>query len=490
MAEGGGDVSALFTTAIEDISRGPPQAASTPISQTASRANPVGASTPDARGKLFRSKVQASDKPTGGRRVRKVGIGSSQLGNAFGPGEPVATLFQSPSSSDGGDFLTFSSGPGASRLTAAGFDPDKSAVFGAPQRASRARILNIMSEQTTFLYEQCLFPSSFIKLLESGKSLSRATIPYKFLDILTKLKADDKFAIECARLSYEDNGTTRSPQAVVEEFISNHDVTTLGHGVNLAIRQFVHWHQQVLSWTYEHDDHRRKVVFPHLIRALTVPILEQADGPLSASAFPIIANEFYSYHLSLKLARGHEEAFSRKLQAKSVDSVKATIVFSYVQYTFWQFLRLPDVRAGRIETLTASELLENAKTLSNAEWTKYSSENAGDIERLMDELPELETQINNIRIVEDYRESKSLKTGTFRGVNNRFSKAAEKKMAELIDADPAFLEVKNKIDAAAKSTPKRKTRKDAFSDVTVVAEQPRTEEEDDAEDEALAFADP
>jgi hypothetical protein len=463
---GGADESAYVTPFVS------PQAASTP------RIAPSDSSSITATG---------TRRP---RSVRRVGVGSPESNIVRALDESIASRFRGGSLEDSPSYQSFDEA-GASRLSAAGFEPDRSAVFGASERVPRARLLNIMSEQTTYLHEQCLFPSSFIKLLESGKSLSRATIPYKFLDILKKLDAEDSFAIQCAYLSYENNATTRSPQAVVEEFISNQDdVATLGHGVNLAIRQFVNWHQQCLSWTHEHDDHRRKVVFPHLIRALTIPILDLSKEDLPDLAFPMIANEFYSYHLSLKLARGHEEAFSRKLQAKSVDSVKATIVFSYVQYAFWTFLSLPDVRAGQIETLTATDLLQNARTLSSLDWEEYSKKHRGDIDRLTGLSKELKTEIKNIRTVGDYRESKSLKTSRFgRGKDSGFKKTAEAKMKTLVAADPSFKTVKTEIDAEAPTKRKPSPRKDAFSDVTVVAEQPRTEE-DEAEDEALAFADP
>lgn len=203
-------------------------------------------------------------------------------------------------------------------------------------------------------YTSCIFPTSFFQIIEAGRIFQRATIPYRFIKLLEKNPldelTDDFFLIFCARNGKEVAGDpsfyeTRDPQDLIEGIFNQYDaegdLLPVASGLNAAIRTYVNWHKHCMMITADYFEHRQQVTKKILIDYH----YELKDyNPKQEAQNTIFANRFYSYALSLALARGYVNAYplSKKTalrgEAKRVDAGKAWTIYTEVETLFLKYV--------------------------------------------------------------------------------------------------------------------------------------------------------
>lgn len=203
-------------------------------------------------------------------------------------------------------------------------------------------------------YTSCIFPTSFFQIIEAGRIFQRATIPYRFIQLLENETlnelTDDFFLIFCARNGKEVAGDpsfyeTRDPQDLIESIFNQYDAENalllVASGLNAAIRTYVNWHKHCMMITADYFEHRQQVTKKILLNYHYA--LDEYD-PKQEAQNTIFANRFYSYALSLALARGYAKAYpsSKKTalrgEAKRVDAGKAWTIYTEVETLFLKYV--------------------------------------------------------------------------------------------------------------------------------------------------------
>ena len=223
--------------------------------------------------------------------------------------------------------------------------------------------------------ENLLFPKTLLKTLESGKSLQRTTIPYKFVEFVedaTENKLDDFCWFAATNLKYDIQDT-------VDDYLKNHSnkddlIERFGQGLTAAIRTFANWHCSCMLWTAEFESHRTQTI------KMCTLVLADKDEKVKMHDAVRVCSRFYSFKLSLEAAKGHIAAFpqtkrstslSARTEPRKVDACRAYIIFNHVESCFLN-TSLDKVMMTVIpEPATFNDIILQAKTLRLEDWDQY-----------------------------------------------------------------------------------------------------------------------
>jgi len=267
----------------------------------------------------------------------------------------------------GGDYEQFDERELGEKLKALRLiEPSPHASVLKPRKPPAARTYVLSN------YTSCIFPTSFFQTIEAGRIFQRATIPYRFIQLLKKNPLgelnDDFFLIFCARNGNDEAGDpsfyeTKDPQDLIEDIFNQYgdegDLLPVASGLNAAIRTYVNWHKHCMMITADYFEHRQEVTQKILLDYHYA--LDDYD-PKQEALHAIFANRFYSYALSLALARGYAKAYpsSKKTalrgEAKRVDAGKAWTIYTEVETLFLKY-----VNNGKLRTRDESSIYRSPK---------------------------------------------------------------------------------------------------------------------------------
>lgn len=250
---------------------------------------------------------------------------------------------------DGGDYGSYDEPELKEKLKALQrIEPSPHASVLGPRKPPAVRA-SVISD-----YTSCIFPTSFFQIIEAGRIFQRATIPYRFIQLLEKETldelTDDFFLIFCARNGNDKASSkafyeTKDPQDLIEGIFNQYDaedaLLPVASGLNAAIRTYVNWHKHCMMITADYFEHRQQVTKKILLDYHYA--LDDYD-PKQEAQNTIFANRFYSYALSLALARGYAKAYpsSKKTalrgEAKRVDAGKAWTIYAEVETLFLKYV--------------------------------------------------------------------------------------------------------------------------------------------------------
>lgn len=258
-------------------------------------------------------------------------------------------------------------------------------------------------------FDDQLFPTGLLKTLESGKSLQKTTIPYKFVEFVDE--ATDNNPDEFCRKAAD--GNLADIQGAVDQFITTLSeekqgrlLEKVGPGLTAAIRTFANWHYHCMLWTADFQSHRESVVYALAEKQCSY------DPDLPFSVALRWYNNYYSMMLSLATARGHIEAFpptrrqtslSARNEPKKIDAYRACVIFHHVEIFISPKSVFP--LSGRVLSPpeNANDIYDQARLLRSDEWLRYSdSRKYKDVKSALSE--DEQTKIAHIRIFHDAME--------------------------------------------------------------------------------------